>query len=79
MCDANLFTAVFTCSFDHVAKILPLFQCHFTRARNAGLEVVSVHLLKSIYLPIMLCRTKVLQLSMTMLGLVVGMLYNFFN
>ena len=55
---------MFTCSFDHLKlKFYRCFNAIFTRARNAGNELVSVHLLKSVCLPIILYGTEALQPS----------------
>jgi len=61
---------VFKCSFDHVKlKFYRCFNAVLTRARNAGNELVLVHLLKSVCLPVILYAVEALQPVRSALGL----------
>ena len=57
-----LCSALFKCSFDHVKlKLYRCFNAVLTMARNAGNELVLVHLLKSVCIPVILYAVEALQ------------------
>jgi len=56
--------STFKCSLDHVkAKFYRCFNAINFRAKNAGTEIISVHLLKSLHVPLLQYAVEVLPLT----------------